>query len=480
MLTMLKITTIFWSKLKTQPDVWFFYAFLLTSSLSVRKVLFYFPIQGTFSEYAGIYIYLSDIFLTLAICLWLVILLSNKIVELSSSKHSFRLNKLNIKAYIKPKLVVDKLWTKKLIHNLYLILPLILILLSFTSILWSQNKIIALFRSLKLFEFYILYLYIIFRIVPRGTIKDKLIFIIISTGVIQSLIGIYQFIVQHSLGLTFLKESLINPEILGVAKIILNGEKYIRAYGLFPHPNILGGYLVLSIIFTLLILREHSFNKKSFIKSILCLQFIALLLTFSKSAILGLIISLGFIYWKINPKYNFSRFFKKLSQFKIAILVVIIFLTSFFLMAQPDLNSVFFQSLNERLFYLNVSRGTILANPILGIGAGQSALSIPNFTNQIIPAWQYQPVHNVFLLIWSELGIIGLILLIWWLFILNNNNCNLSSSLSRIYFNAILLGFIFIMLFDHYFWDIQQGQIMLWLVFGLMMGLQRTRSSCIV
>jgi hypothetical protein len=39
-----------------------------------------------------------------------------------------------------------------------------------------------------------------------------------------------------------------------------------------------------------------------------------------------------------------------------------------------------------------------------------------------------------------------------------------------IYFKSILLTFLFIMLFDHYFWDIQQGQIMIWMVMGIVVG----------
>ena len=54
------------------------------------------------------------------------------------------------------------------------------------------------------------------------------------------------------MGLLWLKESIISPNIPGVAKLIFNGHVYIRSYGLFPHPNILGGFLVFSIISTLL------------------------------------------------------------------------------------------------------------------------------------------------------------------------------------------------------------------------------------
>jgi hypothetical protein len=31
------------------------------------------------------------------------------------------------------------------------------------------------------------------------------------------------------------------------------------------------------------------------------------------------------------------------------------------------------------------------------------------------------------------------------------------------------------MLFDHYFWDIQQGSLMLWILLGLIAGLSRKR-----
>ena len=34
-------------------------------------------------------------------------------------------------------------------------------------------------------------------------------------------------------------------------------------------------------------------------------------------------------------------------------------------------------------------------------------------------------------------------------------------------FRSLLVVIILIMLFDHYFWDIQQGQLLLWIILGL-------------
>ncbi|MFA6047465.1 MAG: O-antigen ligase family protein [Parcubacteria group bacterium] len=346
--------------------------------------------------------------------------------------------------------------------------------------------------------------------------------IIILVGFIQSAIGIIQVLIQRSIGLSVLGESMIAPNIPGVAKIVFHlprlavfgeagGERYIRAYGLFPHPNILGGYLLLSIILTLLYLklfhpprlaetrrREAGVEQFEFLRggtilvgyvrllqvilyAVLALQVFALILSFSKSAILGLFVALLYIYVprgtsEVVTGWNNSRL-------RIAILSILIII-SLGLLANQDLDRNLEQSFQERLTYLNVSRGTILANPVLGVGIGQFVWNMQRYALVPLEVWQFQPVHNVFLLIWSELGIIGLGLFIYWLYkvftakpILSNDNTYLSIDISLRYFKGILLGFIFIMLFDHYFWDIQQGSLMLWIILGFIAGMKLYKDS---
>lgn len=489
------------NKIKSEPDIWFFYGFLLFFTLSVRKVLFYFPIERTFNEYTGIYVYMSDILLFLCLFSWFIFILCNKRVLLSNIN----------------------LWINALFHNLYLFIPFILVIWSFISIVWSSNEDVAIFKSLKLLEVYLLYLYLVFRFVPRGTFSSfsqwkKFILFFIGLGVIQSILGIIQVISQKAIGLFFLKESIIDPSISGVAKIVLDGQKYIRAYGLFPHPNILAGFLVISIILTLLYLKLfhveqnnkeivprgtisnlfgiYLFAKKklisgnSFIKILLAIESLGFILTLSKSAILGLVIALSYIYWKIIvPRGTIKDLrIKKLfhvEQLRISIPALLILLVSLFLILKPNFNFFFIQSLNERTLYLNVSRGTILENPILGIGIGQFVIRMQNFSSTILQNWQYQPVHNVFLLIWSELGLIGLALFIWLLKIMFHvehfpysfvprgimEKDRKSVRIVLIYFKGILLGLLFIMIFDHYLWDIQQGEIILWIILGLIAGI---------
>ncbi len=486
-------------KIKAELHVWFFYGFILTFSLTIRKVIWHFPLEGLFNEHSGLYFYLSDIFLVATLILWVISLYNNKKDKLSSYK----------------------LWKTIPIHRLSIFLPLILAVFSFLSIFWSENKIVAIFRSIKLLELYLLYIYIYFQNVPRGTFLKNILRIIIAIGLIQSVIAIWQFIVQHSIGLRFFQESIISPFIPGVAKVILNDNIFIRAYGLMPHPNILGCFLLFSIILT--ILCKKLFHVEQFrylLKLVLFIQCVALILTFSKSAMIGLIISI--IYTNVprgtlvESKNLFKVIFnniKKLfhvEQYRRWILSGAIIIVLVFIIIKPNLSSLFTKSLGERLFYLNVSRGTILDNPVLGVGIGQFVMNIPNYVSSSFEAFQYQPVHNVFLLIWSELGIIGLGLFIIWIWkvifddrkmfhvclsgrqvehlkedyykenivmgdsntILEHNNNILSIKTIEVYFEAILVGFLFIMLFDHYFWDIWQGQIIFWLTMGIIAGIK--------
>jgi hypothetical protein len=590
---------------KNQPiDIWFFILFLLTFTLSIRKVLFYFPIQGTFNEYSGIYLYLSDIFLILAISVWLFTILCNINTNLSNIK----------------------LWIRSLYAQRLLILPLALVIWSFMTIIWSQNQTIAIFRSIKLLELYFLYLYLIFRFIPKlfhveqfkkpkiqavrkenyskipnlsqnNSTKATLlshcstpacsvgrwnifIWIIIFIAIAQSSIGIVQFISQESLGLTFLKESVLSQNMPGVAKIVIDGEKYIRTYGLFPHPNIFGGFLLFSVTLTLLLAKMFQFQstpincstclsgrqawnnfnistkilatkcsklllsaflfimlfdhyfwdiqqgsfmlwiifglivglklnrdlspdcftknvpparnatkitqqkisedtKAAYFKKInrnfvaggrgtivsnyalngsfdffpkkypgligrilwfaLGLQILALLLTFSKSAIFGGFVAMLLFHveqlkklpglvlkvMKIKPAQKNKQIalsapnklfhVEQSQEFKLALGLIMLIAIFFIFLRQTNFNFFVTQPINERIEYLNVSRGTISKSPILGVGAGQSVLRSQDFSQKVLEPYQYQPVHNVFLLIWSELGIVGLTLFILFL-----------------------------------------------------------------
>jgi O-antigen ligase len=80
-----------------------------------------------------------------------------------------------------------------------------------------------------------------------------------------------------------------------------------------------------------------------------------------------------------------------------------------------------------------------------------------------------QPVHNIFLLVLVESGLIGLIGFLMFLFgpILLHKPSNLLTKSQGV---GLLLIIIFLGMVDHYFLTLPQGQRVLFLVWGLLLA----------
>jgi len=340
------------------------------------------------------------------------------------------------------------------------------------SIFWAPLQLIAAYRLL------IILLIVNFSIIIRnqakkGYIKAEFIYLgLFMGGIIQSLIGILQFILNRSLGFKFFGESLLGPDIPGVAKIVVSGMKHIRAYGTFPHPNILAGFLVLQIILLISVLVKRQIQNKRGDKnvphetilskiptwlfiSVLVINLSSFFLTFSRSAFLSIFLA-GLALLIVNIRLIRNRILLIFTTFIILLLLG-------YILASLNLNYSLYstQSLEERVLFLNVSRETISEHPWLGVGLGQfiyqEIISQPSWAG-----WQYQPVHNIYLLITSELGMTGLMFFLLYLLTLLYNCCFMrikSVLLTNYPYCIIILCYLFISFFDHYFWDIKPGII---------------------
>jgi O-antigen ligase len=138
---------------------------------------------------------------------------------------------------------------------------------------------------------------------------------------------------------------------------------------------------------------------------------------------------------------------------------------------KPATKSFFSTSFNDRLIFQNVSRGTISENLITGVGMGQFVTTMNQYSAMPLLKWQFQPVHNVFSLIWSELGLIGLIIFVCFLLVILKNFKSIPDKNPAFYiktvFRGLFIAFLIMMLFDHHFWDIQQGQALFWIILAL-------------
>lgn len=335
-------------------------------------------------------------------------------------------------------------------QQLFWLIILILYFFFVLSAFYSFDKNLVFLKAIFLLpEMFVFYL------LANGYFKiNKAMKIFIFSMVFQVLIAILQYYLQHSVGFSFLGEASYDQLTQGIARIEVNGEKFIRSYGSFLHPNILGGFCLCSATFS------YYFWKKNKEKMWIYLSVVLLagmLISFSRSALVGFLIALIFINGFLKSKVKKIFTFKKLSTV-FAIILVLSFSSDF---GQIIKNRIAIspaeKSVSERLNYMNISYAQILNSP-WGVGGGQFTTSMQNFTEMKLQPWEKQPVHNVFLLIASELGIVALMFLIAFLLWLTNSHylvqheftIKRDKNLNLMIIFLLIAGFT-IALFDHYF-----------------------------
>ena len=177
-----------------------------------------------------------------------------------------------------------------------------------------------------------------------------------------------------------------------------------------------------------------------------------------------------------------GRMYSKFAKIVIFVVSAVVTVSMF------NRDAFLFQSLRERAWYQSAALNVIYEHPILGISCGQLVIFMSQQRIYTLFSWQLQPVHNVFLLIWSELGVIGFGLFsLWWVLFLgiflerkekmfssDKNDFTKDASVEynwvNVYGYGMILGIMPILLFDHYMWDIQQGQFVMWFVVSLISG----------
>lgn len=299
--------------------------------------------------------------------------------------------------------------------------------------------------------------------------------LLLSIGAtIESMLSLMQFLQQSSVnGLWyFLGERNFNGSTPGIANASLNGALVLRSYGTFPHPNVLAGYLLISMTFVL-----FSFSQQisRWIKVIfllaLSLGTAGLLTSMSRiPVVLWMVTVIAFLLWRFS-------FAKKMKVRKIFMgSVVSLLIIAGFLMT-PSATRLFAtsfteESLLQREVLTKHSFAIIGKHPLFGVGLGQflPSLAVEQETSVLL---LYQPVHNIFLLIAAETGIIVLILFCFFLAktffqlkekiaVADSSIWLINISLMVIFYQILMIG-----LFDHYFVTLQQGQLLFALVIGL-------------
>jgi len=312
------------------------------------------------------------------------------------------------------------------------------------NLIFSQSKIITFFSFLKIFQFLFIFYFFYHQI-----IKEKIFLIsILLITLIECFLTLYQLKFGHSFDrlFYFLGERHININYPSIAKIFFFDKEILRPYGTFSHPNSLAGFYLLFYVF---LLTEKKFNSYQLLRNIvLFLSTILIFLSFSKVVI--------FVFLIINIVFYFKKI--KLCRFCVLAKIITTLTISFiFLSSRGD---VF--TLEKRKELIFQSFKIIKNYPIFGVGLGNYLLAQKNFPS-FFPLFFNQPVHNIFLLLISEVGLLFFVLIL--LFIINffkNNYKKIPTTIYYLIFTIFTTGF-----FDHYWLTLKQNFLLLAVIFGL-------------
>ena len=333
---------------------------------------------------------------------------------------------------------------------------------------FSIKNFLGFFSFLKLFEFVLFYFYLKSYAVDKFGFSRSLT-VLIAGGLFQGGIAVLQFWQQSDLGLRILGESLLGKDMTGIASFFnLHGEKVVRAYGTTPHPNVLAAYLFLSIFASYFIWFYKKVRYEYLFWAGYALLLFAFFFSFARVAVF--LLGVNFIIRGCLLVFKFKNNFwhgKALKVVWVTGLIIAVFAVLYWPEALSRLKiSGDEEAVQMRIFY---NRESLKSLSWLGVGTG-------NFVNWLmvvdpnLPRHLYQPVHNIYLLIFSETGIPGAAAFATFLIFLVKDFIK-RTKLERFHHYSVLLvfaSFLFMGVFDHFLWTIQQGRFIFWIVLSVL------------
>lgn len=373
-----------------------------------------------------------------------------------SSIYSLRIDYLSPTVYFWDLLVLLLLlisflswfFNKKPDTNVNLKAAIILLFFLFTqltSVFSADNPGAALIRGKEYLFASLFGLYI--ASAKIANIKKILRIALLAAVVFSCFLGIAQFLTGSSLGFWVLGERSFSVATPLVSKFNFYDRIFLRPYATFSHPNMLAGFLLVTLPLLL------SIPSKSLWAFKIMLSFLissTVFITFSRPGLILISIYLAVL---------FKRLWKFLAILAVltAPLIVVRFASIFTFDTLAVLRREQLSNFAFRLF---------LENPFFGVGLNNFINSLASSEVLVGTSRFLQPVHNIFLLSLSETGIIGLsgfLAMLGTALIINlKRNLLFNKALC-----ASMLIMIFLGLFDHYFLTLPQGQRLLFMIVGL-------------
>lgn len=254
----------------------------------------------------------------------------------------------------------------------------------------------------------------------------------------HALLAVWQFDTQSVFVSKWLGISAQDPAVSGVAVIEHDGERILRGYGGFPHPNIAGIWFALGLAASFWLIRNAETKWANLLGWFMCVILpFALVLTFSRSAFLSAGILLLATGYSIIRRRPFDIFLLRPFVWSLICFLTITLLVWPLLRSRGSFdNRLESRSVSERASSWTDIWPAVGEHPFIGHGIGSSGLAA-------------QPPHAVPLIILFEVGVFGLLAF--------GIGCYLLWKKTDILGRVLLMSLVPPFLLDHYFYSLWAG-----------------------
>ncbi len=429
---------------------WVWYAFLLSVAWQTRIIVW--QADPIFIEWRAATLYVSDVAMALLFLLVLPRL----------SKESFRITTP---------------------HGVLFGALGIFVVLSLAN---ARELTLGGIAALRFFQYMLFFLYL--RYHAWRTFDGDMSALAFILGVLaQAFLGLSQFILQHDVGIRWIGETLLRTDMRGVAVFYdMAGQKILRAYGSLPHPNVLAAYTMIALwLFVWLWIRRgaqrgvHALVWHGAFALLLLGQY----LTFSRTIIAvwaaSWAVCMAIVWWSRSSVRweNIQEIRQRLRALTLTALVVTI---GFCALLWPTVVARMTISSSDEAVRLRVKYNdeAISSGVRSLLSVNWTGVGIGNFTSWLalydrtLPSFLTQPAHNIYLMAYSEIGVLGLTAWLLWLGLIVRImwDAHRHQPMLRMGLCAIVVAMLAIGSLDHFYWTLQQGKIIWWAMLALAAG----------
>lgn len=349
---------------------------------------------------------------------------------------------------------------------------------AFFSALWSPDATVSMIAAVRMAG---IVAFCILVAATRGSHRYYMT-AIIASATLQSGMALWQFAVQEVAASSWLGMAYHSAQQLGDSVVEVFDQRWLRAYGALPHPNILAAFLVMGLFMCLALAARLTAKRNAFFL-LACWSVIVagLFVTFSREGWIGALIGCAVFAAVLlckKHRHPFHRYKEKrfsiLTLMSFAGSIVIVMLSVAYW--EPLHSRLSFaghqrleqRSIDERVASFASAETLIKKYPLFGTGMYGAPIALKRIDAHrgiAKESYTYQAPHNFFLVLISELGIFGFIIFFIAIILFIRL---VRRSLADPAIIGLCAAVIIISLFDHFYWTTAVGMVFLWLAFAFL------------